>query len=170
MDEVHLTQYQCERCDFVLWNPIFAFQSSILGLYDDSRFPGRCLLVLRSHAEHFDEIEADTFDQLMREAQIVSRVMRFALNARRVNLAILGNSQSHVHAHIVPRFADDPNPGHTPWEDPRVKSPLPDADRLRIEQTLRASLARELRALSKREVQLQSRRGGQVVQRSKDMH
>jgi len=40
-------KYRCATCGFELHHPIATLSVSALGLYDDARFPGRCILALR---------------------------------------------------------------------------------------------------------------------------
>lgn len=45
--------------------------------------------------------------------------------AERVNMAILGNTEPHLHAHLIPRVGGgDPVPSRPHWEDPRQRRPL----------------------------------------------
>jgi len=43
--------YECDQCRFDLWLPVASLFVSELGFYDDARFPGRCILAFRDHAE-----------------------------------------------------------------------------------------------------------------------
>ena len=46
------------------------------------------------------------------------------LGAVKMNYDILGNSLPHLHAHVIPRYADDPKPGW-PFPFPDEQPPIP---------------------------------------------
>lgn len=106
---------------------------SDVGLYDDKRFPGRLLLSLRDHYDHLDEVPDGLLTDLTRDIKHVSRVLRDGLGADRVNVAVLGNLEPHVHAHVIPRYqAREPLPARAPWQDPRplIKFATEELDRV----------------------------------------
>lgn len=116
-----------------LWNPIAQSTHSRLGLYDDSRFPGRCILALNGQLTSFDSVPAGTLLGFMRDAQIASSAIMRATGAARVNLCLLGNREPYVHAHLIPRFPErEAFPDRSPWDDPRTKSNLAPGARERI--------------------------------------
>lgn len=121
------------RCGFVLWNPIAKSEVSRLGLYDDARFPGRCLLRLNAHYDSLDELPPDILMNLMSDVQTAMSAIKAATGAARINVAILGNRDPHVHAHLIPRFPDEEEfPDCSPWNDLRPKTCLPASSRIAI--------------------------------------
>lgn len=116
--------YSCAECGFKLWLPVARLEVSALGLYDDARFPGRCLLVYEGHQEHFDDLSAADAGAFLEDARRAARVIRFLPQVERVNYAVLGNTEPHLHMHLIPRRDDDPNPRRTPWEHPEGRRHL----------------------------------------------
>lgn len=114
----------CIICGFTLYHPLLLPLESRVGVYSDARFPGRLLVALPYHRDHLYEVEADDLSTFMGEVQLLSRSLMKLTGVERVNLAILGNTESHVHAHLIPRYATDPNPLKSPWDDPRERLPL----------------------------------------------
>ena len=96
---------KCEVCGFWLWQPMATGDRVSLGLYDDDRFPGRCLLVWDDHVEHLDELGGDDLLSFTRSIQQVSLAIKRATGVGRVNVAILGNQEPHLHAHLIPEAA-----------------------------------------------------------------
>jgi diadenosine tetraphosphate (Ap4A) HIT family hydrolase len=92
----------CDHCRFVLYHPIWQYQNSILGLYDDDRFPGGCILRLTQHHESLDELDTSVLNAFMAEIQQTMKVIKQATQTERVNLVILSNTISHIHAHLIP--------------------------------------------------------------------
>lgn len=122
----------CPACGFSLWRPLARLDVSDLGFYDDSRFPGRCLLKLRDHHEGLEDVDVGTARAFMADAQRAGRVIKEAVGAMRLNYAVLGNTIPHVHFHLIPRLPGDPIPHRPPWEHPSSVAPnAPDvADRI----------------------------------------
>lgn len=122
----------CE-CGFVLWNPIAKSETSRLGLYDDARFPGRCILRLDAHYDSLEELPEDILISFMEDVQTSISAIKAATGAVRVNVAILGNRDSHVHAHLIPRFPEKEQfPDCSPWNDQRTKENLSTESRIFI--------------------------------------
>ena len=82
-----------------------------------------------------DEAEAAAFWSELRQ---VGRALERRFAPVKLNYELLGNSLPHLHAHVLPRYADDPRPGWPfpfPDEDP---PPWPE-DELRADvEALRA--------------------------------
>lgn len=120
----------CPTCKFALWAPLGTVGACDVGLYDDARFPGRLIVALREHFEHLDEVPQERVSDLMNAIRHLSSRLRLRLPCDRVNVAILGNAEPHVHAHLVPRVhGRDLAPTRSPWSDPRPCIPLPDIER-----------------------------------------
>jgi len=118
-------KYRCATCGFELHHPIATLSVSAVGLYDDARFPGRCILALREHEEHLDKVAPELSDRLMADIRTAMRAIRRATGAPRLNVAILGNVEPHIHAHLVPRGGpSDDAPRRTPWGQPSPARPL----------------------------------------------
>lgn len=117
--------FQCPECGFDIWLPVWEDMEVAVGLYDDARFPGRLILVLKRHHEHLDELSEEALQVFSVRMARWGAILRRGTGAARVNYAVLGNIQPHVHAHLVPRFpADEPFPERPPWEDPRKRESL----------------------------------------------
>lgn len=131
----------CGECGFGLWIPIGSFSSSHVGLYSDARFRGRCIVTLNEHADHMEDLPADTVSSFMLNVSLISRALRIATGAERINVAVLGNQEGHVHAHLIPRYPDsEPFPNKAPWEDTRARAKLPPADEAELVATISRAL------------------------------
>lgn len=54
----------------------------------------------------------------MAEMQQTMKAIKQATQTEHVNLVILGNTMSHIHAHLIPRFPqNEANPQLLPWND-----------------------------------------------------
>lgn len=116
---------KCQDCGFELWIPIADLRCSSIGLYDDARFPGRCLVMFHEHVEAQEELEGSILESWMLDLKTASSVIKKVTGAPRINLAILGNAEPHLHAHLIPRMpGGDPIPTRSPWDHPLPVTPL----------------------------------------------
>ncbi|EUA29430.1 histidine triad domain protein [Mycobacterium intracellulare] len=130
-------QPTCSTCGFALWTPIAKLSVSHVGLYDDARFPGRLIVSLDEHVEHFDQADPGVLAAFMADLQVASLVLRKMGDVERVNIAVLGNKDPHVHAHVIPRRVTDANFGVAPWENAEPRSSMTPEDRVTIVDLLR---------------------------------
>ncbi len=115
-------QWSCAACDFRLWIPVHApgLTTARVGLYDDGRFPGRCIVVLEEHHEHLDALPPEALAALWSDVARVGGAVRAVTGAVRVNYAVLGNAARHLHVHVIPRQPSaEELPTRPPWNDPR---------------------------------------------------
>lgn len=99
---------------------------SSVGLYDDARFPGRSLVSLREHYDSITEVPTTILAAFAIDIQRVCVSVLKVAAADRVNVAILGNRDPHVHAHVIPRFSEERDPYETIWQDSRPRRSLRD--------------------------------------------
>lgn len=119
----------CPVCNFKLFVPVSKMTVSALGVYNDARFEGRSILSLTPHYDSLEEVPIGAASLFMKDIQDAMKALQSATGAARVNVAILGNRESHVHAHLIPRYpAQEKFPDCSPWDDPREKTFLSDDD------------------------------------------
>ena len=133
-------QDACDSCGFVLWLPIAELSVSRVGLYDDARFPGRVIVSAIEHFDHLDDVEPGYLALFMVDIQRVSSALRSLDGVERTNMAILGNRDAHVHAHVFPRRPDDANAGRAPWDQAPTHTKLSPEARDRICSEIRYAL------------------------------
>lgn len=113
-------------------------------LADEQVYRGYCILYLRDHLEHLDALPLDRQSRLWDDVARVASAVRRELAPVRLNYACLGNFVTHVHWHVIPRYADDPEPQHPIWVRPLAerRRVLPGPERDALLATLRRALAR----------------------------
>ncbi len=109
------------------------------------------MLVLRNHVEHLAELTLDNQRAVFGEVAMVAAAIRRVFTPSgsgpdvrplRINYECLGNQVAHVHWHVIPRHADDPQPRDTVWHWSRetIGEP-PDAQALKdLAENLRCAL------------------------------
>lgn len=123
---------ECSFCGFGLFNPVqVELQVSRLGLYSDARFPGRAILMFKDHRVDLEDLDREEMCSFWQDATRVGGALKRVSGATRVNYAVLGNAEPHLHIHLIPRRPlDEELPTRSPWNDPRPFEEL-DPDRLR---------------------------------------
>ena len=130
---------------------IAAFRQSTAFLNDQQGCAGWCVLVLNRHVEHLDELPEEAQVALFAEVSGVARAIR-AVHATtgagggppRINYECLGNQTAHVHWHVIPRHADDPEPRKPVWGWPeeRLAGSMTRAERVALAAKIRGALPR----------------------------
>lgn len=113
-------------------------------LADEQAYRGYCILFLKDHREHVDELPRERQARLWEDVAQVAAAVRRELAPRRLNYACLGNFVTHVHWHVIPRQADDPEPQHPIWVRPLAERRvvLPEGERRQLVARLRRALTR----------------------------
>jgi diadenosine tetraphosphate (Ap4A) HIT family hydrolase len=94
------------------------------------------------HVAEPTELTEEEAAAFWREVRAVGRALEDHLAPVKLNYELLGNSLPHLHAHVIPRYADDPRPGWPfpfPDEDPQ---PHPEAQLRADAAALRSILER----------------------------
>jgi diadenosine tetraphosphate (Ap4A) HIT family hydrolase len=78
---------------------------------------GYCLLLPDPVVPHLNALESDQRNQFLADMAKLGDAVLAATNAIRINYAILGNLEPALHAHVFPRYADEPEEYRTgnPW-------------------------------------------------------
>ena len=141
----------CSACDRIAriadgTNPDFlaTLSESHVTLADEQAYPGYCILLLKDHHEQLDALPFDRQRRLWDDVTRVASALRRVVEPVRLNYDCLGNFVTHVHWHVIPRHADDPEPLNPIWNRPlsERRKALPMADRERLMGELRRVLGR----------------------------
>jgi diadenosine tetraphosphate (Ap4A) HIT family hydrolase len=125
-------------------------ERSVVVLSGNQACPGWCVLQLKDHVEHLAELAISEQERLFGEAARVAAAIRavFPASGRgggppRINYGCLGNQAAHVHWHVVPRHADDPDPLNPVWHWPaeRLRGSMTEGDRRGVLLKLRQALS-----------------------------
>lgn len=102
--------------------------SAVAVLGYDQYYPGYTLVISRRHATelyHLPDAESQAyFGDMLRVARAIDR----AFSPRKMNYELLGNTVAHLHWHLFPRYADDPNPARPTWENAHPPRLLAEAE------------------------------------------
>jgi len=127
-------------------NPDFiaTLSESHVTLADEQAYRGYCILLLKDHHEHLDALPLERQRGLFDDVVRVAAALRSETAPLRINYACLGNFVTHVHWHVIPRYADDPEPTNPIWVRPlsERRVTLPASEREALIGRLRRALGR----------------------------
>jgi diadenosine tetraphosphate (Ap4A) HIT family hydrolase len=80
-------------------------------------FPGYCLLLPDPVVPHLNALTAGVRDQFLSDMARVGDAVLAATSALRINYALFGNVEPALHAHVIPRYENEPIATRTaqPW-------------------------------------------------------
>jgi diadenosine tetraphosphate (Ap4A) HIT family hydrolase len=102
--------------------------TSVAVLGADQFYPGYTLVIARLHATELYHVPDDASTAYFQDMLRVARAIDRAFSPRKMNYELLGNTVAHLHWHLFPRYADDPNPTRPTWEHRHDPKLLTDAD------------------------------------------
>jgi len=105
----------CHAGSFPLLVHEFAHSYLILG--DHQFYPGYSVLVLKPHARELHELDPLIQKGLMAELMLAGAAIGKSYSPVKMNYASYGNQVEHVHWHIIPRYAHDPNLKDEPFSN-----------------------------------------------------
>jgi diadenosine tetraphosphate (Ap4A) HIT family hydrolase len=114
---------RCEVCEriakFTPDNPylIAELSTGYAVLADNQHIPGYTIFVARTCVPELHDLPPNERSRFLEEmAQVAEAVFR-AFAPRKLNYELLGNSVSHLHWHLFPRYAGDANPQWPVWNN-----------------------------------------------------
>lgn len=109
-----------------VYRRITVLPASIAILAHDQFYPGYSLVIAKSHATELYQLPERESTQYFQDMLRVARAMAAAFTPNKMNYELLGNTVGHLHWHLFPRYAWDPNPTRPTWEHthaPKTLSP-----------------------------------------------
>jgi len=107
---------------------------------EDQFFPGWVFVVLKRHALELYELEASERAAQIEDVNRVARALARVYQPVKMNYELLGNQVPHIHCHLVPRLAGDPEPRWPVWRVSHEPKTLPADDVARRIAQIRAAL------------------------------
>ena len=88
---------------------------AVLG--DNQHYRGYTIFLAKQCASELHQLAPDIRTRFLTEMADVAEAVFRAFEPRKLNYELLGNSVAHLHWHIFPRYADDPNPAWPVWNN-----------------------------------------------------
>ncbi len=97
--------------DDVVWQ--FPYSVALLGPWQ--YYTGYCILVARSHHTELHRMPISERAAFFQEMTLLGQAIDMAFQPRKLNCESLGNQVPHLHWHLFPRRADDPDTLKAVW-------------------------------------------------------
>src|SRR5262245_51009490 len=97
--------------DEVVWR----FPGSVALLGPWQYYTGYCILVARRHSTELSQLSFTERHVYFEEMCALASAIEEAFQPRKMNYELLGNQVSHLHWHLFPRRADDPETLKPVW-------------------------------------------------------
>jgi diadenosine tetraphosphate (Ap4A) HIT family hydrolase len=110
---------------------IWQFPHSIAVLGQWQYYTGYCLLISREHATELSHLE-EHLAPFLEEMTILAGAIEACFAPHKLNYELLGNQVPHLHWHLFPRSADDPDRLRPVWFA-LEKAESDPAEKLRLE-------------------------------------
>jgi len=139
-----MTAADCVMCTRVAGEgPLFIADLPTSRVYfnEDQFFPGWVFVVLKRHAVELYELTASERAAQVEDVARVARALASVYQPVKMNYELLGHQVPHIHWHLVPRLADDPEPRGPVWRVTHELTVLPPNEVARRIGQIRAALA-----------------------------
>ena len=122
---------------------IAELKSCYVILGDQQFYRGYCVLFAKLHATELYLMPADAARLLFDEMRLVAEAIAAVVKPWKMNYECLGNSEPHVHWHLLPRYENDDQRRGPIWLRPEIerKVMLDEDDRRALVGSIRNQLA-----------------------------
>jgi diadenosine tetraphosphate (Ap4A) HIT family hydrolase len=125
---------------------VWRFPQSVALLGPWQYYTGYCVLVSNTHAGELHHLPDPTRRAYLDEMTLLGRAIAEAFRPRKLNCELLGNQVPHLHWHLFPRRADDPEALRAVWLAlERAEGDAGEQQRLQTADLPRAEIVRRLR-------------------------
>ncbi len=84
---------------------------STVFLNNEQEYPGRCYVTLNSHKTELFELDDEERNKFMSDVSRVAEALKQAFGADKINYAVYGDIDAHIHFHVVPKHKHSKNWG-----------------------------------------------------------
>jgi len=110
----------CQRIQLIKegLNPYFIaeLETGYVVAGDHQFFKGYTLFLCKQHVPELHQLPTDFKVKFLVEMSLVAEAVYEGFQPKTMNYEALGNSISHLHWHLFPRHATDPNPTEPVWK------------------------------------------------------
>jgi diadenosine tetraphosphate (Ap4A) HIT family hydrolase len=93
---------------------------SILYLFKEQTYRGRCIVAYNGHVNELYELPAAELASFMQDVARAAKAIRTTMGAAKINYGAYSDKLPHLHFHLVPKYVDGPA-----WGAPFAMMPDP---------------------------------------------
>ncbi|MEG1277959.1 MAG: HIT domain-containing protein, partial [Cellulosilyticaceae bacterium] len=108
--------------------PICELDASILYLFKEQTYRGRCLVAYKEHKSELFHLTDEERDLFMKDVARTAAAIEKAFAADKINYGAYADKMTHLHYHIVPKYENGPSWGGTFEMMPEPKVLLSDEE------------------------------------------
>ena len=143
----------CKRIELIKNNKnkyfVKELKTGYIVLCDFQYFYGYTIFISKTHTDELHKLEKTEKELFLKEMAIAAESVIKAFKPKKLNYELLGNSDSHLHWHLIPRYGDDPCPKTAIWSiDQKIrcnKNSKPSKEKLK---ELKEKLIKQLNKLT----------------------
>ncbi|MDO8611060.1 MAG: HIT family protein [bacterium] len=109
----------CDRIELIKkgQNKYFVkeMKSGYVVLCDFQYFHGYTIFLSKIHTNELHKLGKKQSELFLKEMAIVAEAVINTFKPKKLNYELLGNSDSHIHWHLIPRYGNDPCPDTAIW-------------------------------------------------------
>lgn len=110
MSDLHNCFY-CTEAYKGYMKEIGKLQVSTVYLNNEQEYHGRCTVVLNTHKTELFQLDDEERNQYMSDVAKVAAALKKEFAAEKINYAVYGDIDSHIHFHVVPKHKHSKNWG-----------------------------------------------------------
>lgn len=84
---------------------------STVFLLNEQEYRGRCVVALHAHHTELFQLSSDLLASYAKDVANVAQAVKHAFSAEKINYAVYGDIESHLHFHVVPKHRTSKNWG-----------------------------------------------------------
>lgn len=98
-------------------NPYFVkeLETGYVVISDFQFYKGYTIFLCKEHKRELHELDTEFKKKFLTEMSLVSEAVFSVFKPVKLNYELLGNTDAHLHWHIIPRYVGDPNPLKPIW-------------------------------------------------------
>jgi diadenosine tetraphosphate (Ap4A) HIT family hydrolase len=89
--------------------------SGYIVLSDHQFYRGYTILLSKTHTDELHKLMPKERLQFLKDMSIVAEAVYKTFKPKKLNYELLGNTDVHLHWHIIPRYKNDPKPKTAVW-------------------------------------------------------
>jgi|SRR3990167_2051242 len=125
---------------------VYELKTGYVVIGDNQFYKGYTLFICKKHNTELNQLTHSFALNFLKDMMLVSDAVWDAFKPSKLNYELLGNSEPHLHWHIIPRYKNDPNRTSPIWgqEGNKLDKFKPSADQLKkIKNKLKKELIKK---------------------------